>query len=252
MFKLGKRPARLGAVTFNFRDFFNPAALPTPPSAFGHYGPAQPFGVLGNDQYADCVFAGAAHETMIWLREGGKLPPRFTTADVLDDYAAVTGFDPNKPDTDQGTDMQGAASYRRKTGIRDAFNRRHAIDSYVALKIGDVDELVLATYLTGAAGVGLELCSEAMDQFKVGNPWAVPATITPIGGHYVPCVGRNSAGDLLVVTWGRLHAMTGAFYARFSDEAFAYLSLEMLNAQNLSPEGFDADGLRAALSKLSQ
>jgi hypothetical protein len=248
--KLGKRPARLGAVSFTFRDFFNPAALPTPPATFGHYSAAGSFGVLGNDQYSDCVFAGAAHETMIWTLEGGRPEARFTTADALDDYAAVTGFNPADPTTDIGTDMQVAASYRRKTGIRDAINQRHTIDSYVALSVGDVDELVLATWLTGAAGVGLQFPMQSMTQFKAGQIWTVPAIPKMDGGHYVPCVGRNSAGNLLVVTWGRLQAMTPAYYQRFSDEALAYISLEILNAKNLSPEGFDADGLRAQLAKL--
>lgn len=249
-FKLGKKAARLGAVSFKFGDFFNAAALPTPPTVFGHYAAAGAFGVLGNDLYSDCVFAGAAHETMIWSKEGGRTVARFTEPDVLDDYAAVTGFDPNDLSTDQGTDMQSAASYRRKTGIRDSKNSRHVVDSYVALRVGDVDELVLATWLTGAAGVGLQFPMQAMTQFKAGQVWDVPAKPQMDGGHYVPCVGRNSAGNLLCVTWGRLQAMTPAFYERFSDEALAYISLEILNAKNLSPEGFDADGLRAALAKL--
>ena len=36
----------------------------------------------------------------------------------------------------------------------------------------------------------------------------------------------------------------------FSDEALAYLSLEALDAKGLSPEGYDAAGLRSALAKL--
>jgi hypothetical protein len=250
--KLGKRPARRGAVSFTFRDFFNPDSLPKPPEVFGHYFLGSgTFGVLGNDQYSDCVFAGAAHETMIWSKEGGREVARFTEMDVLDDYAAVTGFNPADPATDQGTDMQTAASYRRKTGVRDASNRRHTIDSYVALSVGDVDELVLATWLTGASGVGLQFPAQSMTQFKAGQVWTVPTIPKMDGGHYVPCVGRNSAGNLLVITWGRLQAMTPAYYQRFSDEALAYISLEILNAKNLSPEGFDADGLRAQLAKLN-
>ena len=90
-----------------------------------------------------------------------------------------------------------------------------------------------------------------MRQFEAGLPWTVPSKVTPVGGHYVPCVGRNSAGQLLVVTWSRLHGMTQDFYARFCDEALAYLSLEMLDAKGLSPEGFDRAGLLAVLAKLS-
>jgi hypothetical protein len=44
--------------------------------------------------------------------------------------------------------------------------------------------------------------------------------------------------------------MTPQFYQRFCDESVAYVSLEILNDKNLSPEGFDADALRGMLAKL--
>ena len=249
--KLGKRPARHGAISFKFADFFDASKLPTPPAVFGHQAAVPQFFGLGNDKYGCCVFAGAAHETMIWSLEGGRPRARFTIQDVLSDYSAVTGFDITKPDTDQGTDMQTAASYRRKTGILDATGRRHKIDSYLAMQIGNVDELVLAIWLMGAAGIGLQLPSQAMDAFDVGAVWAVPSKPTIEGGHYVPGVGRDKDGNILVVTWGKVQAMTSEFYARFSDENCAYISLEILNDKNLSPEGFNADGLRSKLAGLT-
>ncbi|MDE2106686.1 MAG: hypothetical protein KGL39_56240 [Patescibacteria group bacterium] len=252
MYKLGKLPARPGATSFKFSTFFNASALPTPPKSFGHYGAGQglPWGMFANDRYGDCVWAGAAHETMIWGHEGGAAPAQFRDDDVLADYAAVTGFDPRRPETDQGTDMTEAASYRRKVGVVDAAGVRHKIDSYVALRPGDVDQLALATYIMGAAAVGLRFPDSAMTQFDHHQPWTVVPGSPVNGGHYVPCVGVNSAGHLLVVTWGRIHAMTFDFYRTYSDEAMAYVSLEALR-NNLSPEGFDADRLRSALATLS-
>jgi hypothetical protein len=247
--KLGKKPAR-HAISFSFSTFFDASKLPTPPAVFGHYQAVHDFGLLGNDEYGDCVFAGAAHETMIWSIAGGKPQAQFTTANVLSDYSVVTGFKANDPSTDQGTDVQTAAAYRRKRGVVDAHGKRHVVDSYVALRPGNVEELVLAVYLLGAAGVGIQLPSQAMDAFDDGEVWAVPAQPDIVGGHYIPCVGRNSRGNLVLVTWGRLQAMTPAFYERFNDETVAYVSLEVLNAKNLSPEGFDADGLRKALAQL--
>jgi hypothetical protein len=250
MVKLGKLPAR-DAISFKFANFFDASKLPTPPAVFGHYESVGDFHGLGNDLYSNCVFAGAAHEHMIWSLEGGIPRDRFTTEDTLLDYAAVTGFDPTKPDTDQGTDMKAAADYRRKTGVRDATATRHRIDSYVALGVGNIDELALAIWLTGAAGVGLQFPSSAVSQFENGQPWDVPSNIQIAGGHYVPGVGRNAAGNILVVTWGKLQEMTPAFYQRFNDESVCYLDLEILNAKNLSPEGFDADGLRKQLASLT-
>lgn len=252
MLKLGKLPARPGAIKLAFASYFDKSKLPVPPKHFGHIWVQQPWKMLGNDSWSDCVFAGAAHETMVWGRMGNtsNVGAHFTDANVLSDYAAVTGFDPKKPDTDQGTDMQEAASYRRKTGIVDSEGNRHKIDAYVSLRAGHVDDLMTATYLTGAAGVGLRFPDSAMDQFDRHEAWSVVKGPAPGSGHYVPCIGRDAAGNILVVTWGRVQAMTPEFYTKFCDEAVAYLSLEALRGKT-TPDGFDEAALRTDLHQLS-
>jgi len=97
----------------------------------------------------------------------GKLPARISDKSVLSDYSAATGFDPNDPSTDQGTDMQAAASYRKKTGIRDAKGKRHKIDGYLAIR--SPYELKQAVWLFGAAGLGVEFPKSAMKQFDASK-----------------------------------------------------------------------------------
>ena len=237
-YKLGKKPAREGAIKLTLSRYADAAALPPLPATFGHdqlIG-AKDWLMLANDRYGDCVWAGAAHETMMLAREAGNVVA-FTDADVLGDYAAVTGFDPNEPQTDQGTDMQAAADYRRKTGILDATGKRHAVAAYLALEPGNVTHLYQATYLFGAVGIGLELPASALDQTDQGQPWDVVPGSPNEGGHYVPLLGRQADG-LHVVTWGALQVMTEAFLKTYCDEAVAYVSQDCLAAQK-SPEGFD-------------
>src|SRR6202035_3127836 len=95
-----------------FRTYVQEAALPTPPAQFGHetlFGP-KAWGMLGNDEWGDCAWAGPAHETMILTTEGGHAAS-FTTAGVLSDYSAGTGFDPNAGSpgsnpTDKGSNVR--------------------------------------------------------------------------------------------------------------------------------------------------
>lgn len=247
---LGKRPARPGAVKLRFGDYAAPAALPVPPAAFGHYGQGSglAWGMLANDRCGDCVWAGAAHETMLWThRTGSGDPAAFTEDAVLSDYAAVTGYDRARPDTDQGTDMQEAASYRRRIGVIDAAGRRHKIESYVALRTGDCHQLALAAHLFGAVGAGLQLPDTAEHQFDAGLPWTVQPGARAAGGHYVSVVGRNTSGNFIVVTWGRLHAMSPGFYQKYNDETIAHLTTENLR-DGASPDGFDVAQLRQDLS----
>jgi hypothetical protein len=197
-YKLGKTPAR-NTVALKFAMVFNADVLPTPPKAFGHENLMADgnWHGLGNDSVSCCVFAGAAHEHMLWTMVGGQPRSRFTVKDVLSDYSAVTGYDPAKPDSDQGTDMQVAAAYRQKTGILDATGARHKIDAYAALRVGDLDELALATWLFGACGCGFQIPSSAEAQFDAGEPWDIVAGDTTVGGHYVPCLSGDTKISLL-------------------------------------------------------
>lgn len=248
MFKLGKKPARKDAVTLQFASYFKSTSLPTPPPVFGQPWLIQQWGSLGNTEFGDCVWAGAAHETMLLRAEASASIPTFTPRTVLADYSAGTAvpgpaFNPADTTTDNGTDVQAAAAYRQKTGIADLFGNRHKIQIYTSLRVGDLDQLALATYLLGVTGIGVNLPSSAEDQFNRAEPWDVVPDDTSVGGHYIPCVGRNGHGNFLFVTWGRLQAATPAWVKQNMDEGIAFVSPERMNAKGLSPEGFDADTL---------
>lgn len=243
--KLGKLPARVNATQLKLSTYLDPAVLPRIPSEFGHERAIADYGMLGNDEIGDCVWAGAAHETMIWAREAGR-DVGFDTVAVTSDYRAVTGYDPDDPSSDRGTDMQEAASYRRRLGIIDSAGIRHRVGAYVALTPGDPEQLAAAVYIFGAVGVGLRLPTYALDEFDARKPWDVRHGVPDIaGGHYVPAVAKRG-GRFCVVTWGRVQEMTVGFYRRYCDEAIVYLSTEILAAGH-SPEGFDLAQLQADL-----
>lgn len=243
-YKLGKTPARKGAVKFKLSVYGK--KLPTPPKKAGHLGifTAQ-WGMLGNDQYGDCVWAGAAHETMLWNKEAQK-DVAFVDESVLSDYAACTGFNPNDPSTDNGTDMQVAASYRQKTGIEDSQGNRHKIGAY--LEVSTIKQIKQAIWIFGAAGIGIKFPNSAMDQFNVGKPWTVQPGSTIEGGHYIPAVNYDEK-FLYVVTWGKVQKAAWSFIKKYMDEGIVYLSQEMLN-DGKTLDGFDLATLQADLAAL--
>lgn len=166
------------------------------------------------------------------------------------DYSAITGYDPKRPETDVGTDVQAAASYRRRIGVVDSAGQRHRVGAYVALTPGDPAQLAAAAYIFGAAGMGFQFPAYAMQEFSNRKPWDVqPGTPEIAGGHYVPVVARRG-GLFSVITWGRIQEMTPEFYTRYCDEALVYLSTELLTAGR-SPEGFDLAALQADLKALT-
>lgn len=243
---LGKTPARRDPRDLKLTRYLT-ALPPIPKGKIGHADlmPDDGWGVLANDSYGDCVWAGAAHETILWLLEAGG-SVRFSDANVLADYSAVTGFNPRDPNSDQGTDMRQALVYRRNTGVIDANGKRHKIGAFV--RIDSIDELKRTIYLFGAAAVGVQFPNSAWDQFDSGQPWDVIADSPLDGGHYVPVIGYDSASDLFTcVTWGREQPIRPKFLARYMDEAYAVLSEERLRGGK-SLEGFDLDQLKSDLA----
>jgi hypothetical protein len=213
--KLGKKPATEDARDITFRAIAPPSiVLPTPPARFGHgtLYKGDLWLMLGNgpdDTVApgfagagDCVFAGAAHETMETNRLAGRRVP-FTGAAVISDYSAVTGYVIGDDTTDLGTDPRDALKYRRSTGVVDANGVRHKIGAYVRLDPKDWDQLMQAVYVFAAVGIGFEFPASAMEQFDHGEPWDVVPGSPIEGGHYVPVMGRSGLNTGGVITWAR-------------------------------------------------
>jgi hypothetical protein len=249
--KLGKQPAAPRPTDFKFRDFAGAIQLPSVPSRFGSGSLYKDWGMLGNDNYGDCVWAGAAHEHMLLNKVVRKVDVPFDDKAVLSDYSAATGFNQNDPNTDNGTDVHVAMSYRRHTGIVDSDGNRHQIGAYVSLDPKSWDHLMQASYIFGAVGIGFQFPKSAMDQFNAAQPWDVVPGATVDGGHYVPVVGSVHEVDQgTCVTWGKRQVFTKAFYEQYNDEAWAYITQEELRGNGTGLHGFDVSKLNTYLSQL--
>jgi hypothetical protein len=249
--KLGKKPAAPRRTDLKFADFATGIKLPNVPSKFGHGTEYRDWKMLGNDRYGDCVWAGAAHEHMLLNKVVHRVDVPFDDQAVLGDYSAATGFNPNDPSTDNGTDVHEALAYRRKTGIADANGTRHQIGAYVSLDPKNWEHLEQAAYIFGAVGIGFEFPASAMDQFNAGQPWDYVAGSQIEGGHYVPTVGSVHAKDqATAITWGKRQVFTVSFYEQYNDEAWVYITQEELRSDGKGLHGFDMEKLNAALVAL--
>lgn len=228
----------------------DPNALPVVPISFGMDSLPSPWGMMGNDSAGDCVEAGIIHSIMRWtLRNGGATAP-FSDDDALNLYSAWTGYDPNYPSTDQGTNMVDAYKRWQKTGVTDDAGKVHKIGAYVALTAGDTDELAEAAYIFGCVGVGVQFPDQWMDAFDDGEPWDRIGRPNIEGGHYIPVIGRKPNGNFVCVTWGKLQEITPAGYKQFADEGLVAVSEDQLNAKGVNAIGFDYAKLTADLAKV--
>lgn len=246
--KLGKKPARPGAVSFKFTDFATVAQMPEPPANFGHNALVKNWGMKGNDIAGDCVFAASAHNHMLWNAEAGK---RVDISDqtTLKNYSRFTGYDPAKPETDEGTDMADWLAAWRKTGFTDDHGRHHKIGAYLSLDVTSPDELRYAAYYFDGVMLGVNFPQQWMDIFnRGGRVW--PALNKPnyVGGHCITTVAYRDKRPY-AITWGRGVELTIGAVLETCDEAYAILTPEKLR-NGLDLNGFDMPKLTDYLKQL--
>lgn len=261
--KLGKKPFTPDSRDLKLSTYADAATiLPKVPATFGHEK-GLTFGMLGNgpddtvepgfEGCGDCVWAGGDHETQIWLNENGTANARtyFSGKTAVSDYSKVTGYVIDDDNSDVGTDVRTALKYRQKTGLVDTKGNRHKIGAYLALEPGNTNDILIAMYLFGAVGIGINFPDSAMDQFNENKPWSVVAGANIDGGHYIPLVARRDTTYWECVSWAKVQKMTHGFFSEYCDEAWAILSPESIKtATGKTAEGFNLAQLQADLKAI--
>jgi hypothetical protein len=228
------------------------AALPSPPPSVNWYSQVPEWPMYGNADWGDCVEAEQGHHEEVFSFYGAGALVEVTEKDVLDAYSAITGFDPNAGDpgsnpTDQGTVIQDAMSFWRKTGIAG-----HKIAAFTEVNGSDITEVKTALALFGPLSIGVNFPASAMDQINSGRPWDVVTNDGGIqGGHCICLVGYDDE-FYYVITWGAVQKMTPAWWTKYVEEAWAPVSSEWISSQTgKDPEGVDLSQLGEQFATLT-
>lgn len=213
------------------------AAAAPPPPGFNGFADVASWGMLGNDNWGDCVFACDGHITEQQTAVGDGQELVVTTGQALAAYSAVTGFDPNagppgQNPTDQGAQVQDGLNYLRKSGLAG-----WKIAAFAELDVKNLTEIKQGTAEFGCLSIGINLPVSAMDQFNNSQPWTpVPGSAID-GGHCVQVVGYDSAW-VYVVTWGAIQRMSWSFWEQYVEEAWAIISKDWVSKTGLSLTAF--------------
>jgi hypothetical protein len=232
--------------------------LPPPPVAVMYDDVSPEWGMQGNDVVGDCVEAYMAHAIEQVTRWSSGAAQSVPTSATLEVYSAITGYDPSRTDrngnnpTDQGTVMQDALTYWRKTGVFATAAGPHRIAAFASVALTDWYEIENAVDLFGHVAVGFNFPDSAMDQFDAGDPWTVVEGSPLDGGHCVMLIGYD-ADWLYVVTWGKVQKMAREFWAAYVDEAWVPITQDDINARGGGVFGgvVDLAALGAAFAALT-
>lgn len=214
-----------------------------------------PWGMDGNDTFGDCVFADSSHQAMLYTANTGKIwiP---TVQETLGLYSAVTGFNPDDPNTDRGANELSTIDYLTKFGYGG-----YKLLGHANINPTNAEHLRWTVELFGCSRLGINLPEHAETQFDAGVPWAPVKGEKYVGGHDVLLV-KYLPNMYFVVTWGRLQPVSPPFFtAKYADgtpyveEAHAELHPAWIEQngrkQGFSPSGHDLKTLIADLRVVS-
>jgi hypothetical protein len=251
-YKLGKKPYKRNPRALLLSRYLIPSTIPKPPQTLEYATGYSNWGMYGNDTVGDCTCVAATHIIAEGEYCNGQ-PITPTTSTTLEAYAAITGYNPDDPNSDQGAVCSDVLDYWRKTGIS---NNR--LTAYLQVQAGNLQQLYESIALFGNVYCGLNLPYTSQDQFANGQPWSLVADwrTNPdaqpgsLGGHCVPLIGYDQ-DSFECVTWAKVQKMTKEFWRYYVDEAYVVLGPHWADAKS-SPSGFNLAQLQDDLGQITQ
>ena len=221
---------------------------PVPPQGWEYAVPQSEMSVLGNDQYGCCAESGACGLAQIQSCNANPTDPFVpTTAEALALYTAVTGFNPNDPNSDQGTVLTDLLTYWQNTGFelttRSGKTRLSQIVGWASLDISSFALLRWAAYTFGGSYLGIQ-CPQRCETDTTN--WNFGPGLPIAGGHCIVQAGEGAAGGKMR-TWGLFIPASAGFMGAYIDEAYIICSKDWVNNQDKSPSGLNLDSLLAAM-----
>jgi hypothetical protein len=237
-YQLGLKPVtqqpRVMLASYFTSDLPSVASLKFP---FGHADKIEPQ-MFMNDQLGDCAIAGSIEEVRLANALRG-VTVNFTDQTAVENYSAITGYNPDDPNSDAGTDVHDLYDYRKSTGIVDADGNSHKIVAYAGLTPGNWNELLVALSLFDMVGIGIEVPDYCEAQFEAGQPWHIKRGFHSIeGGHYISVCGALDKQTAQLYTWGAVGGITAPFYAKYNTVAVVALTEELF-ADGKTIDGID-------------
>jgi hypothetical protein len=247
-FKFGRRRMVAPKACMRFRDY-QLLSFPGAPAS-GDYRPqaAQALAQMyDNDTLGDCVIAWMAHAIGVFTGNASGTPDIFSTQDIVSMYAAIGGYNPADPSTDQGCDENTALDYWQATGFVG-----HKISGILSVDATNPKECAAAVWLFENLMFGVALPDEWTHPTPAGSGfvWDVAGDPDPDQGH---CFGSASWDEngVGVQSWGMSGSITYAAVAKYAvasagGQLFSVITPEILNKATLkSPAGFDFNQLTA-------
>jgi len=179
----------------------------------------------------------------------------FTATDdmVVADYSAISGYNPDTGENDNGADPEDVLKYFSKKPIGDPSR----IIAWGKVNQGNFYEIQKALFLFGGIYTGWALPLTAKDQVEkiwdvtpIGTPGRVPGSW---GGHMTITrhIETERIGGIFTITWGKSQQITLDFWDKYCVVAYFFITQEWISkVSNKTLSGFDLNTLLRDVDEL--
>lgn len=249
--KFGRLPHTEDARTLMLSKYLDQADLPPIPKQhnWGKKIKRDNWGDMGNLRTNLCTCAAAGHLIMAWTSNTGRLKRPKNDA-ILNAYCAVSNYNPETNQNDEGVESLKVFKYWRKNEIGG-----HQIIAFAKLEDKNRQQLIQTIYLFGGCYIGLNLPKSAERQYNKTKKWTIPrvgkksdAKKGSWFGHAVLAIGYKN-DELRIITWGVEMVMTMDFWEAYSEESYALFSEAFIKDEK-TPSGIDIEHLRRDIDEI--
>lgn len=233
---LGRTPKRNDPRTLRFANYTRGISRAAPDKRLWQL-PISDWGVMGNNQYGNCVIVTAAHAILTWRANELGDTRRITDAAVIElsrSMGALAGYN-----------ILDRLNYWRRVGMW-ADN----LWAFMSVDLTNQDEVRNAVNVFGCLDIGVNLPNawRNSDIWNTGNGRSYSPGSW--GGHSVPIVGYDPE-YLWAASWGECLPMEWAALPEYCDEGYALINSNWLAGDSVTPSGFDLPALHADLQRLA-
>lgn len=258
--KLGRKPGRsLPEGTLQLENYLT-APLPLWDGVDDFTSDVKAWGMLGNDYYGDCGFAGKVHLDMANSWTAQEQPAgNIANANVWPTYnQVVTAYftyegSPRPDDPawneengyDNGVDLGEVLKYWMEhplAGLK-------PIGGYAQFNVDNGPLFQSCVHAFGGIYAGVLISPEAMQEFDDEQPWTSTATDWE-GGHCIPVLARNSLYGK-AITWGSVQEFSWEWWRTCREEAFVVFTPEQMEAPGGIFNGVNVAQLKADLAAVA-
>jgi hypothetical protein len=210
--KLGRGPARIDHHRRALAAALFPK-LPPPPDLVDWEGGITAWGMMGNDNAGDCVFAGGGHEIQVVTDQTGVMATP-SDSEIIGMYESWAGYVPGDSTTDNG---YVEADFLDKWLAQGYCGQK--LLGHVSALPANLDHVKKGIAFFGPAYIGANLPVSAQSQ----DVWDVVADDGGVWGGHCMIVPQYDANGVTFITWGSLKRATWAWWNKYVDESHSLL-----------------------------